>query len=38
MSSKRQCRECNQIFDLTIPAEADEFFAGHDCFATEEEV
>lgn len=31
MSTKRQCRECGQIFDLAIPAEADEFYDGHDC-------
>ena len=33
MNTKRQCRECDRIFDLAIQAEADEFYAGHDCEA-----
>lgn len=36
MITKRQCVECKQIWDLTIPAEADEYFAGHDCEADRE--
>jgi len=26
-----QCPECNRVFDLTNPDDADEFFNGHDC-------
>ena len=32
---KRKCVECNRVFDLTVEADAEEFYYGHDC---EEEV
>lgn len=32
---KGKCGECGHLFDLTVEAEAEEFYYGHDC---EEEV
>jgi hypothetical protein len=27
----RKCVECDRVFDLTIDADRDDFFFGHDC-------
>ena len=27
------CPECDRVFDLTDPEDADEFYYGHDCEA-----
>ncbi len=31
LTSGATCPECGRVFDLFIEAEADEWFAGHDC-------
>ncbi len=30
---KGKCGECGLLFDLTVEAEAEEFYYGHDCMA-----
>jgi hypothetical protein len=31
--SIKKCVECDRVFDLTIDADRDDFFFGHDCEA-----
>ena len=31
LPTRMTCPECGRVFDLTVPRDADEWFAGHDC-------
>jgi hypothetical protein len=35
--SKAKCKECKRIFDLHNETDADEWFYGHDCEASDDD-